>query len=185
VAIVQYLADRAPATGLAPPHGGIERYRLMKWLTFVSSELHKMFSPWLFHPERLYSQTVLMCGRMAETLGIGTMDRKGFQAWLSVVDSLSEKAEAMEVLAGRPAGEAALAAVELGVGENRRCPRCGTTGAVSNGTGAEAPPLQGLRKDLRCPDRHAVVRPAPQGDVADVRRMLVRWRHGEDLGGAL
>jgi hypothetical protein len=85
---------------------------------------------------RLYSQTVLMYGRMAETLGIGTMDRKGFQAWLSVVDGLSEvqKAEAMEVLAGRPVGEAALAAVELGVGEDRRCPRCGTTGAVSNGT---------------------------------------------------
>ena len=59
------------------------------------------------------------------------MDRKGFQAWLSVVDGLSEaqKAEAMEVLAGRPVGEAALAAVELGVGEDRRCPRCGTTGA--------------------------------------------------------
>ena len=73
---------------------------------------------------------------MAETLGIGTMDRKGFQAWLSVVDGLSEaqKAEAMEVLVGRPVGEAALAAVELGVGEDRRCPRCGTTGAVSNGT---------------------------------------------------
>lgn len=64
------------------------------------------------------------------------MDRKEFQAWLSVVDGLSaaQKAEAMEVLAGRPVGEAALAAVELGVGEDRRCPRCGTTGAVSNGT---------------------------------------------------
>ena len=73
---------------------------------------------------------------MAETLGDRTMDRKGFQAWLSVVDGLSEaqKAEAMEVLAGRPVGAAALAAVELGVGEDRRCPRCGTTGAVSNGT---------------------------------------------------
>jgi glutathione S-transferase len=51
VAIVQYLADQAPATGLAPPHDSIKRYRLMEWLTFISSELHKMFSPWLFHPE--------------------------------------------------------------------------------------------------------------------------------------
>lgn len=50
-AIVQYLADRAPAAKLAPAAGTIERYRLQEWLTFVSSELHKMFSPWLFHPE--------------------------------------------------------------------------------------------------------------------------------------
>jgi glutathione S-transferase len=49
--IVQYLADLAPATKLAPPAGTLERYRLQEWLNFVSSELHKMFSPWLFHPE--------------------------------------------------------------------------------------------------------------------------------------
>jgi glutathione S-transferase len=51
VAIMQYLADLAPDAGLAPPAGTIERYRLQEWLTFISSELHKMFSPWLFHPE--------------------------------------------------------------------------------------------------------------------------------------
>jgi len=51
VAIVQYLADRAPEVGLAPPAGTAERYELQSWLTFVSSELHKMYSPWLFHPE--------------------------------------------------------------------------------------------------------------------------------------
>jgi glutathione S-transferase len=51
VAIVQYLADLAPSSGLAPAAGTLERYRLQEWLTFISSELHKMFSPWLFHPE--------------------------------------------------------------------------------------------------------------------------------------
>jgi glutathione S-transferase len=51
VAIVQYLADLAPDSSLAPPAGSFERYRLQEWLTFISSELHKMFSPWLFHPE--------------------------------------------------------------------------------------------------------------------------------------
>jgi glutathione S-transferase len=51
VAIVQYLADLAPKSGLAPPAGTLERYHLQEWLTFISSELHKMFSPWLFHPE--------------------------------------------------------------------------------------------------------------------------------------
>jgi glutathione S-transferase len=50
-AIVQYLADLAPASGLAPAAGTLERYRLQEWLTFIGSELHKMFSPWLFHPE--------------------------------------------------------------------------------------------------------------------------------------
>ncbi|HEV7371171.1 glutathione transferase GstA [Arenibaculum sp.] len=51
VAIVQFLADLVPDRGLAPPAGTLDRYRLQEWLTFVSSELHKMFSPWLFHPE--------------------------------------------------------------------------------------------------------------------------------------
>jgi glutathione S-transferase len=50
-AIVQYLADLAPESGLAPAAGTLERYRLQEWLSFVGTELHKMFSPWLFHPE--------------------------------------------------------------------------------------------------------------------------------------
>jgi glutathione S-transferase len=40
-AIVQYLADRKPAAGLAPHAGTIERYRLQEWLGFLNSELHK------------------------------------------------------------------------------------------------------------------------------------------------
>ena len=49
-AIVQYIADQAPASGLAPAAGTIERYRLMEWLNFITSELHKGFSP-LFSPD--------------------------------------------------------------------------------------------------------------------------------------
>ena len=48
-AIVQYLADQAPAKGLAPANGTFERVRLQEWLNFISSELHKQFSP-LFDP---------------------------------------------------------------------------------------------------------------------------------------
>jgi len=44
-AIVQYLADRNPASGLAPANGTMERYRLQEWLNFITSELHKQFSP--------------------------------------------------------------------------------------------------------------------------------------------
>lgn len=45
VAIVQYIADQKPNSGLAPKAGTMERYRLQEWLTFFSSELHKQFSP--------------------------------------------------------------------------------------------------------------------------------------------
>lgn len=50
-AIVQYLADLAPASGLVPPAGTMARVQLQSWLGFIATELHKVFSPWLFHPE--------------------------------------------------------------------------------------------------------------------------------------
>jgi glutathione S-transferase len=47
--IVQYIADQVPAKKLAPPNGTMERVKLQTWLNFVTSELHKGFSP-LFNP---------------------------------------------------------------------------------------------------------------------------------------
>ena len=47
--ILQYIADHAPASGLAPAAGTMARYRLMEWLNFLTSEMHKGFSP-LFNP---------------------------------------------------------------------------------------------------------------------------------------
>ena len=44
-AVLQYLADQAPEAGLAPMNGTLERTRLQEALNFVSSELHKAFSP--------------------------------------------------------------------------------------------------------------------------------------------
>jgi glutathione S-transferase len=44
-AIVQYLADQKPESGLAPRFGTFERYRLMETLNYVTSELHKGFGP--------------------------------------------------------------------------------------------------------------------------------------------
>jgi glutathione S-transferase len=46
--ILQYLADHQPAAGLAPPAGTMERYRLMEWLNFIASEIHKTLGA-LFH----------------------------------------------------------------------------------------------------------------------------------------
>ncbi len=48
-AIVQWIADQVPEKKLAPPAGTMERYRLMEWLTFVGTEMHKQFGP-LFNP---------------------------------------------------------------------------------------------------------------------------------------
>jgi len=45
VAILQYVADRKPQAHLAPAAGTFERYRLMEWLSFINSEIHKGFSP--------------------------------------------------------------------------------------------------------------------------------------------
>ena len=44
-AIVQYLADRVPEKRLAPPQGSLERVQLQTWLNFVSTEIHKGFTP--------------------------------------------------------------------------------------------------------------------------------------------
>ncbi len=49
-AIVQYLADQRPESGLAPRAGTFERYQLMEILNYITSEVHKGFSP-LFNPE--------------------------------------------------------------------------------------------------------------------------------------
>ncbi|HWM46347.1 MAG TPA: glutathione transferase GstA [Xanthobacteraceae bacterium] len=47
--IVQYVGDLAPGSRLMPPPGGRERYHAQEWLNFITSELHKNFSP-LFRP---------------------------------------------------------------------------------------------------------------------------------------
>ena len=48
-AIVQYLADQAPAKNLAPANGTLARYQLQEWLNFIATEVHKGFGP-LFAP---------------------------------------------------------------------------------------------------------------------------------------
>jgi glutathione S-transferase len=48
-AIVQYIADQKPQSGLAPRAGSFERYQLMEILNYIASEVHKGYSP-LFNP---------------------------------------------------------------------------------------------------------------------------------------
>lgn len=48
-AIVQYIGDKAAASGVMPAAGTMARYRQIEWLNFISTELHKSYSP-LFNP---------------------------------------------------------------------------------------------------------------------------------------
>jgi glutathione S-transferase len=48
-AIVQYVADQKPQSGLAPASGTLERYRLIELLNYIATEIHKGYSP-LWNP---------------------------------------------------------------------------------------------------------------------------------------
>jgi glutathione S-transferase len=43
VAILELIADSAPGSGLLPPAGTPERYRVLSWATYVSTEIHQKF----------------------------------------------------------------------------------------------------------------------------------------------
>jgi glutathione S-transferase len=44
-AIVQYLGDQEPRSGIVPAAGTLERYRLQEMLGYINSEIHKTYSP--------------------------------------------------------------------------------------------------------------------------------------------
>ena len=48
-AILQYLADLRPESGLLPPARSMDYYRVLEWVAFVATELHKGFGP-IFRP---------------------------------------------------------------------------------------------------------------------------------------
>ncbi len=64
-AIVQYIADQVPEKHLAPPAGTMARYRLMEWLNFITSELHKGFTP-LFNPHMPEEAKALYRAKLVE-----------------------------------------------------------------------------------------------------------------------
>ena len=73
------------------------------------------------------------------------MDHERFREWFSHVDELTtaQCKEVAAVLSDPPEGAASLAAIELGVDDERRCPHCASAGAVSRGK------ARGLRR-YRC-----------------------------------
>lgn len=48
--ILQYLADRKPESGLLPPVGSRERYEVLEWVGYVSTEIHKGIYALIFSP---------------------------------------------------------------------------------------------------------------------------------------
>jgi glutathione S-transferase len=75
-AIVQYLADRNPASGLAPAAGTMERYRLQEWLNFITSELHKQFGP-MFAPDTPAEYKQILKERIAKRYDYLSEELKG------------------------------------------------------------------------------------------------------------
>lgn len=49
VAIIQYIASRAPGKGLMPPQTDFSYFKAIEWLNYIATELHKGFGP-LFNP---------------------------------------------------------------------------------------------------------------------------------------
>jgi glutathione S-transferase len=48
--IAQYIADTAKNTSLLPAAGTLARYRVLEWQNYITSELHKSFSPLFGRP---------------------------------------------------------------------------------------------------------------------------------------
>ncbi|WP_462388214.1 glutathione transferase GstA [Acidovorax sp. Q11] len=65
-ALLQYAADLDPAQALIGKHGSRERLAVLEWLTFISTELHKAFSPWLWHRETADSTRQAVRAKLAE-----------------------------------------------------------------------------------------------------------------------
>jgi glutathione S-transferase len=47
--ILQYLGDRSGSPELLPPVGDFRRYRVLEWMNYIATELHKGFGP-LWNP---------------------------------------------------------------------------------------------------------------------------------------
>ncbi len=47
--IIQMIADKAADKNLAPARDSTDRYKLLEWLNFITTELHKNFGP-MFSP---------------------------------------------------------------------------------------------------------------------------------------
>ena len=66
--ILQYLADQKPRRGLVPKPKTPERYKLMEWLSFISTEIHKGLSDF-FNPKLTPEWRDAKLDRLGKRLG--------------------------------------------------------------------------------------------------------------------
>lgn len=88
--ISQYLADQKPEANLVPKFGTIDRVRCLEWMNFISTDLHKNYTP-LFAADRIVKNPE------------GKEELKGFYRGMikSRLSYVSEKLGANEFLCGQ------------------------------------------------------------------------------------
>ncbi len=65
--VLQYIGDLAPDSRLIPASGTFARYHCQEWLSFISGEIHKQFSP-MFKPDLPEAQRAVQRGKISERL---------------------------------------------------------------------------------------------------------------------
>lgn len=80
-AILQYVADLAPQSGLAPAQGSFDRARLQEVLNFIATEVHKSWAP-RFHPKFDDSVKAVFVERLQQKYAI-LNERLGKTTWLT------------------------------------------------------------------------------------------------------
>ena len=89
-AIVQYMADQKPDSGLAPKSGTKERLQLQEWLNFISTELHKGFAP-LFNAKVPEEYKAMARERLAQRISFVAQRLEGNQHLLGERFTLLKK----------------------------------------------------------------------------------------------
>lgn len=64
-ALLQHVGDLDPERALIGAPGSPRRLAVIEWLSFVGTELHKVFSPWLWHKETAESTRQWVKDRLA------------------------------------------------------------------------------------------------------------------------
>jgi glutathione S-transferase len=87
-AVLTYIASLAPEGALAPPAYTDAHYRMLAWLNFISTELHKsVFRP-LMHPETGEAETArLRMPKVFEVLSAHLATRDHLEGGFSVADA--------------------------------------------------------------------------------------------------
>jgi glutathione S-transferase len=65
-ALLQAVADMEPAQRLVGAPGSTRRLAVVEWVAFVATELHKAFSPWLWHKDTAPSTRDAVKAKLAE-----------------------------------------------------------------------------------------------------------------------